>query len=167
MLNKKHILILILITGIIFALPACSNVTDTQVSTSVTSTKSSNFKAPDLPVNMEHEPPQGLGFDISNKDIFEKGYYAVQYDSFSGAYIYWSSTNESGSDIEWSVYLSDKELSEDEIRELSKTEPLAVNEGSDAISEGQWIYILCNINKETASAPVDSTFHLTSLRDYA
>ena len=156
MLNKKHILILILITGIIFALPACSNVTDTQVSTSVTSTKSSNFKAPDLPENMEHEPPQGLGFDISNKDIFEKGYYAVQYDSFSGAYIYWSSTNESGSDIEWSVYLSDKELSEDEIRELS-----------NAISEGQWIYILCNINKETASAPVDSTFHLTSLRDYA
>ena len=167
MLNKKHILIFVLITGIIFALAACSNVTDTQVSTSVTSAKSSNFKAPDLPDDMDHEPPQGMGFDISNEDVFEKGYYAVQYDSFSSAYFIWSSTNKSGSDIEWSVYLSDKELSEDEIKELSKTKPLAVNEGSDAIEEGQWIYVLCNINKETATAPVDSTFHLSSFRSYA
>ena len=167
MLNKKHMLIYILIAGIIFTLPACSNVADTQVPSSVTSTRSSNFKAPDMPDDMDHEPPQGMGFDISNKDIFEKGYYAVQYDTFSGAYFAWSSTNESGSDIEWSVYLSDNELSEDEIKELSKTKPLAVNEGSDAIREGQWIYVLCNINKETASAPVDSTFHLSSFRDYA
>ena len=57
----------------------------------------------------------------------------------------------SGSDIAWSVYLSDKELSEDEIKELSKTEQLAVNEGSDAIRESQWIYVLCRINKETDS----------------
>ena len=167
MLNKKYILICFLIAGIILTLSACSNGTDTQVPTSATSTRSSNFKAPDMPDDMDHEPPQGMGFDISNEDIFEKGYYAVQYDSFSGAYFAWSSTNKSGSDIEWSVYLSDKELSEDEIKELSKTKPLAVNEGSDAISEGQWIYVLCSINKETASAPVDSTFHLSSFRDYA
>ena len=166
MLIKKNILIYILITGIIFILPACSNGTDTIVPTSATPTKSSNFKAPDMPANMDHEPPQGMGFDISNKDIFEKGYYAVQYDSFTGAYFFWSSTNESGSDIEWSVYLSDKELSDDEIKELSKTKPLAVNEGSDAIQQGQWIYVLCSINKETASSPVDSTFHLSSFRDY-
>jgi hypothetical protein len=169
-INKKHILISILVAGFILTLPACSNVaetTETQVSTSVTSTKSSNYKAPDFPEGMEHEPPQGMGIDISNEDIFEKGYYAVQYDSFPGAYFYWSSKNNSGSDIEWSVYLSDKELSEDEIKELAKTKSLGVNEGSDAISEGQWIYVLCSINKETASAPVDATFHLSSFRDYA
>lgn len=169
MINKKHILICVLMAGFIFTLPACSKVTDktdTQVSTSATSTRSSNYKAPDFPDGMEQEPPEGMGFDISNEDIFEKGYYAVQYDSYSGAYFYWSTTNNSGSDIEWSVYLSDKELSEDEIKELAKTKPLAVNEGSNEISEGQWIYVLCSINKETASAPVDSTFRLTSYRDY-
>ena len=165
LLSKKHILIFILIAVLIFILPACSKETDTQ--DLVSETRSSNFKAPDLPDNMEHEPPQGMGFDITNEDIFETGCYAVQYDTFSGAYFYWSSTNTEGSDIEWSVYRSDKELSEDEIKELSKTEPLAINEGSDEISEGQWIYVLCNKNKETASAPVDSTFSLTSLRDYA
>jgi len=166
MFNKRHILIYILIAGIIFTLPACSKVADTRVSTSATSTRSSNYKAPDFP-DGDQEPPEGMGFDISNEDIFEKGYYAVQYDSFSGAYFFWSSKNNSGSDIEWSVYLSDKELSEDEIKELSKTESLGVNEGSDEISEGQWIYVLCSINKDTASAPVDATFHLSSFRDYA
>ena len=169
--NKKLILIYILIAGIILTLPACSNANETQVETQVptsaTSTRSSNFKAPDFPENMDHEPPQGMGFDISNEDIFEKGYYAVQYDSFEGAYFYWSTKNNSGSDIEWSVYLSDKELSEDEIKELSQTNSLGVNEGSDAVMEGQWIIVICNINKETASAPVDSTFHLSSFRDYA
>ena len=157
----------ILLAGIIFTLPACSKGTDTRVTTSATSTRSSNFKAPDMPDDMDHEPPQGMGFDISNEDIFEKGYYAVQYDSFTSAYFFWSSTNNSGSDIEWSVYLSDTELTEDEIKELSKTKPLAVNEGSDSIYEGQWIYVLCSVNKETAKAPVDSAFRLSSFRDYA
>ena len=165
--NKKLILIYILIAGIILTLPACSNGPETQAPTTTASTRSSNFKAPDLPDDIDHEPPQGMGFDISNSDIFEKGYYAVQFDSFTSAYFFWSSKNNSGSDIEWSVYLSDKELSEDEIKDLSKTKPLAVNEGSDSRREGQWIYVLCNINKETASAPVDATFHLSSFRDYA
>ena len=166
MINKKHILIYILIAGVIFTLPACSKETDTQVPTRAASTRSSNYKAPDFPDDLDHEPPQGMGFDISNEDIFEKGYYAVQYDSFIGAYFFWSSTNNSGSDIEWSVYVSDNELSEDEIKELSKTNSLGVNEGSDIVYEGQWIYVLCSINKETASAPADSTFHLSSFRNY-
>ena len=167
MLNQKHILIFILIAVSVFALTACSNGTDTQVRTSATSARSSNYKAPDMPDDMDHEPPSGMGFDISNEDIFEKGYYAVQYDSFSGAYFAWSMKNNSNSDIEWSVYVSDKELSEDEIKELSKTKSLGVNEGSDAVAEGQWIIVICNINKETAPGPVDSTFHLSSFRDYA
>ena len=165
--NKKHILIYILIAGLILILSSCSQGTEPQSSTSAASTKSSNYKAPDMPDDMDHEPPSGMGFDISNEDIFEEGYYAVQYDSFSGAYFAWSMKNNSDSDIEWSVYVSDKELSEDEIRELSKTKSLGVNEGSDAVAEGQWIIVVCSINKETASAPVDSTFHLSSFRDYA
>ena len=65
--NKKHILIYILIAGILFTLPACSDgpdTSDTQVSASATPTKSPNFKAPDMPANMEHEPPQGMRFEM-------------------------------------------------------------------------------------------------------
>ena len=116
----------VIVAFMLFLLCSCSDVSETQVSTTAASTRSSNFKAPDFPDNMDHEPPQGMGFDISNK-----------------------------------------ELSEDEIKELSKTKSLGVNEGSDSIREGQWIYVLCSINKETASAPVDATFHLSSFRDYA
>ena len=79
MLNRKHTLIFILIVGIILTLAACSNGPETQAPTTAKSTKSSNYKAPDLPDDIEHEPPQGMGFDISNADIFEKGYYAVKY----------------------------------------------------------------------------------------
>ena len=177
MLNKKHILTCILAAGMLFALSACSSktvshnsvpaTTSKSLGYQTTTTKSSNFKAPDFPDDIEHEPPQGEGFDITNEDIFEKGYYAFQFDSFSDAYIFWGMKNNSDVDIEWSVYRVDNELSEDEIKELAKTEPLAINEGSDSISEGQWIYVLCNINKETASAPVDSTFYLSSYRGYA
>lgn len=74
MINKKHTLICVLMAGFIFTLPACSKVsdkTDTQVSTSATSTRSSNYKAPDFPDGMDQEPPEGMGFDISNEDIFE------------------------------------------------------------------------------------------------
>ena len=112
------------------------------------------------------KPSSGTVY-VNGEDIFEKGYYAVQYDTFTGAYFSWSMKNNSDSDIEWSVYVSDTELSEEEIKELSKTKSLGVNEGSDAVSEGQWIIVICNINKETADAPVDSTFHLVSFRDYA
>ena len=178
MLNKKHILIFILAAGMFFNLTACSNTADTQIPVSTTSTRStrlkrstrttrsSNYRAPDFPDDPDNEPPQGMGFTISNEDVFEKGYYSVQFDSFSGAYFFCSTKDNSGSDIKWSLYLSDKELSEDEIKELSKTEPLLVNEGSDSIREGQWIYVLCNINKDTASSPVNSAFNLSSYRDY-
>ena len=62
MLRKKHILIFILIAVSVFALAACSKGTDTQVTTTATSTKSSNYKAPDMPDDMDHEPPSGMGF---------------------------------------------------------------------------------------------------------
>ena len=94
-------------------------------------------------------------------------FYWNQHAVFPEFAIFWGMKNNSDVDIEWSVYRVDNELSEDEIKELAKTEPLAINEGSDSISEGQWIYVLCNINKETASAPVDSTFYLSSYRGYA
>ena len=99
MLNKKHILTCILAAGMLFALSACSNktvspnsvpaTTSKSLGYQTTTTKSSNFKAPDFPDDIEHEPPQGEGFDITNEDIFEKGYYAFQFDSFSDAYIFW------------------------------------------------------------------------------
>ncbi len=71
--NKKHILNYILIAGIIFILSACSNGNEAQTPATSASTNPSNFNAPDMPDNMEQEPPQGMGFDISNEDVFEQG----------------------------------------------------------------------------------------------
>ena len=60
----------VIVALMLFLLCSCSNVSETQVSTTAASTRSSNFKAPDFPENMEHEPPQGMGFDILR--IFSK-----------------------------------------------------------------------------------------------
>lgn len=113
------------------------------------------------------EPPAGLGFDISNEDIFDTGFYSIQYDTFDGAFIYFESNNEQDCDVEWYVYIVDDELDDSQIDELLTQEPIATNEGSASIESGQWIYVFCNINSKTAESPTNSTFNLYSFRDYA
>lgn len=113
------------------------------------------------------EPPAGMGFDLANEDVFDTGFYHVQYDTFNSAFIYFESNNEPDSDVEWSVYIVDNELEDKELDELLTQEPIAINEGSADIQSGQWIYVFCNINSVTAKSPSDSTFKLYSFRDYA
>lgn len=115
---------------------------------------------------VEPEPPVSLGFEITNEDVFEKGYYSTQYNDFSSADIYFESNNEPDSDIEWRVYITDEEVGPDEMEELLSQQPVAVNSGSSHIVNGQWIYIICNINSETADEPAESSFSSYSVRDY-
>ena len=128
--------------------------------------QSANYQVPDLPDDVDCEPPAGLGIDLSNEEIFETGYYCIQYDSFDGANIFFESNNEKDSDVEWSVYIVDEELSIEEIDNLSTQNPVAINEGSTSVNGGQWIYVLCNINSKTASEPSNSSFRFYSFRDY-
>ncbi|MGN0325901.1 MAG: hypothetical protein ACI4DW_06300 [Lachnospiraceae bacterium] len=130
-------------------------------------TQSTYYQVSDLPDDMDHEPPAGLGIDLSNEEIFETGYYCIQYDSFEEANIFFESNNEKDADIEWSVYIVDEELSIEEIGDLSTQDPVAINEGSARVNGGQWIYVLCNINSKTASEPSNSTFRFYSFRNYA
>lgn len=122
---------------------------------------------PNLPDDIEHEPPTGILVDIMNEDIFETGYYAYHFDIFSSAVAYINSDNDAESDTEWKIYVSDKELTEAEIYALEDTEPAIVNTGEVNIYSDQWIYILCNINSKTATAPSGSHINITCMRDYA
>lgn len=128
--------------------------------------QSTNIKVDD-PDYYDNVPPTGMGFDLSNEDVFETGYYHVMFDTFSSAVIYFESNNEQDSDIEWAVYITDHELNDEEIDELLNQEPIAINEGSADINAEQWIYVFCNINSKTSASPTNSTFKLYSLRDYA
>lgn len=129
--------------------------------------KGQNYQEPDYPDEIEAEPPSGLGFDLTNEDVFESGYFCIQYDTFSSADIFFESTNTTDSDVEWSVYIVDNELSSDGVEKMIDTqEPVAVNEGSAGINGGQWIYVFCNVNSKTASEPTNSSFKLYSFRDY-
>lgn len=124
-------------------------------------------QVPNLPDDIEMEPPSGPSIDLTNADVFETGYYCMRYDTFDGAYLYISSTNVSDLSVEWKVYILDNEISEEEAEKLVDTqEPIAINDGSTHICEGQWIYVFCNINSKTASEPTDSSFNMYSMRDY-
>lgn len=122
---------------------------------------------PPFPDGSDHEPPTAILAELSNADIFEKGYFEYCFDIFSTGVTYIGSNNEPASGIEWKVYISDIRLSEEEIYALEETEPAAVNAGTIKITHGQWIYVLCNINASTADAPSESTFSITSIRGYA
>ena len=113
------------------------------------------------------EPASGMGFIITNEDVFETGYYHVQYDTFYSAYVYFTSNNEADSDVEWRVYVVDHELDDEEIDELLTKEPIAINSGSADIYSGQWIYVFCSVNSKTAESPTNSTFEMYSFADYA
>lgn len=155
---KKRVSIFILL-AMVLALTAC---------TGQTQNNGNNNQNPDFQDDIEMEPPSGPGIDLTNADVFETGYYCMQYDTFNGAYLYFSSTNVSDPAVEWSVYIINNELSEEDAKKMvNLPEPFAINEGSAHIREGQWIYVYCNINSETASEPTDSSFNMYSLRDYA
>lgn len=58
------------------------------------------------------------------------------------------------------------EAEPDEMEELLSQQPVAVNSGSSHIVNGQWIYIISNINSETADEPAESSFSSYSVKDY-
>lgn len=122
---------------------------------------------PDLPVALEEEPPMCFLVELKNEDIFEKGYYEYYFSVFTSGILYIGSDSDPETDIEWKVYVSDTELSEEEIYALDEEEPLAVNKGEIEVERGKWIYILCNINAKTSDEPSDSMFNIISYRDYA
>lgn len=126
-----------------------------------------NSKAGNLPKDLIEEPPMLILFEIRNEDIFEKGYYEHYVDIPLPNLATIGSNNEPDSNIEWKVYISDTQLAEDEIYALEDMEPVAVNKGEAEIKQGQWIYVLCNINSQTSDKPSDSMFSIGSFRDYA
>ena len=122
---------------------------------------------PKFPDDPEAEPPTCILVELKNEDIFDKGYYEYYFDIFTSGVAYIGSNNDPGSDIEWKVYISDIKLTEKEIYALEENEPVAINKGEVEIERGQWIYVLCNVNAQTAQSPSDSMFGITSFRSYA
>ena len=123
-------------------------------------------KIPKSSKGVKEEPPIWILVDLTNEDIFEKGYYELYFDTFTSGVADIASNNEPESGIEWKVYISDIQLTEEEIYALEETEPVAINKGTAEIVRGQWIYVLCNINSNTSESPSNSFFGITSTRDY-
>ena len=96
--------------------------------------------------------------NIENEDIFDVGYYGMQfkYDDREPSYaekitvtIYFDSKGDSNTN--WEVFVTDYQLGT--LSYLNHIEPALINEGNVEIVSGQWIYVRCTCNAETSEAP--------------
>lgn len=105
--------------------------------------------------------------NIENKDVFDGGYYGMQfkYDDREPSYaekitvtVYFESKGDPGTD--WEVFVTDHTLPEfkDDVSYLGHAEPDLYNEGNMEIVSGQWIYVHCTCNAETSEAPSKGSF---------
>ncbi len=104
------------------------------------------------------EPAEYHVVDVSNKDIFETGYYSTQaefeYGEYSSHTVYFGRWADF--EINWYVYVLDEEVKD--LEELKEMEPSVVNKGEMEIAPGQWIYVYCDCNSATADEPSIGTF---------
>jgi len=105
--------------------------------------------------------------NIENKDVFDGGYYGMQfkYDDREPSYaekitvtVYFDRKGDSNTD--WEVFVTDHKLPEfkDDVSYLSHAEPDLYNEGNMEIVSGQWIYVHCTNNAGNSSAPSNESF---------
>ena len=105
--------------------------------------------------------------NIENKDVFDGGYYGMQfkYDDREPSYaekitvtVYFERKGDPGTD--WEVFVTDHKLPEfkDDVSYLSHAEPDLYNEGNMEIVSGQWIYVHCTCNAANSDAPSNGSF---------
>ncbi|MBR3248134.1 MAG: hypothetical protein IKG03_07050 [Clostridiales bacterium] len=111
------------------------------------------------------EPPSIEVLNITNEDVFDTGYYGMQfkYDDREPTYaekitvtVYFNRRTDL--DTDWAVYVSDYELPVLNESYIKYSEPDLYNEGNMEIVSGQWIYVRCTCNSATSDAPSKASF---------
>lgn len=103
--------------------------------------------------------------EVTGDKVFEKGYYCERITS--NETLYFGIRCFSEESAEWSVYIVDEELSEEEVETLKKTGPVLTGNGSAEISYGQWVYVFCSVNAETSDRPTKDILSITWSSGYA
>ena len=112
-----------------------------------------------------HEPASIGILSVDSKDVFESGYYKMQflYDdiepSFEEEYrvtVYFKSSTDSN--VDWEVYVLDHSLSDGFVKILDRSEPDLYNEGSMELVSGQWIYVRCKVKTVDSDTPPQGRF---------
>ena len=100
--------------------------------------------------------------NIENEDIFDVGYYGMQfkYDDREPSYaekitVTINFDSKGDSNTNWEVFVTEHKLPDFDVNlsYLKAAKPDLTNEGSIEIVSGQWIYVHCTCNSETSEAP--------------
>ena len=89
--------------------------------------------------------------EVTGEDVYENGYYCERLTNGTTVHFWLNSASEEPAG--WYIYLVDNELSDEEIIKLKETAPALIGSGDIESNYGQWIYIFCDVNKETADEP--------------
>jgi len=112
-------------------------------------------------------PPEPAGFliQVSGEDVFEKGYKGEKFTGTTTVNFAFKTPPEDNA--VWSVYIADDELTVEEAQGIKNTDPVLTGEGKLDVKYGQWIYIFCNVNSETAEEPSKTVYTYSWLADFA
>jgi len=112
-------------------------------------------------------PPEPAWYmvQVSGEDVFEKGYIGEKITSTTT--VYFGFKTEAADNAVWSVYVVDNELSDEEAQTLKNTDPVLTGEGKTDVKYGQWIYVFCDMNSETAEEPSKSVYTYGWSADFA
>ena len=118
------------------------------------------------PVNTTLPPePAWYMVQVSGEDVFEKGYIGEKITSTTT--VYFAFKTKPADNAVWSVYITDAELTDEEAQALKNTEPVLTGEGEADLKYGQWIYIFCDVNSETAEEPSKTIYTYGWSADFA
>lgn len=112
-----------------------------------------------------HEPAEYAFMTVNSKDVFESGYYGMQflYNDIEPSYqeeyhvtVYFKSSTDSN--VDWEVYVRDYSIPDGYVRIFDSLEPDLYNEGNMELVSGQWIYVRCISKASDSDTPPQGAF---------
>ena len=102
--------------------------------------------------------PAGFDYKVTADKVLEKGYYSEKITADTEVSFYVANNDEK--DSQWSIYVVDDELTDEEIEALKSREPDLINNGDIEIEYGKWIYVFCD-------GPTEDVLHFGWMADFA
>lgn len=102
--------------------------------------------------------PAGFDYKVTADKVLEKGYFSQEITADTNVGFYVADNDEK--DSQWSIYVVDGELTDEEIEALKAREPDLVNDGDIEIEYGKWIYVFCD-------GPTEDVLHFGWMANFA
>ena len=159
---KKTIIAIIVLAA--FALTSCGSTSTGQVRR-----RDRDTARTEPPIVESEIPPEPASWvtdlNITYGDVTENEYQVFQSEWLG--FLGFTRTAAAPEDLQCKVYISDEELTEEQIADLSGQTAAIENDGETPISGGQWIYVFCETAPDQEIDPNTIIYSGYAYADYA